>query len=158
MMKRLAFLLMGLVALAGSAVFAFAEPELNLPYGSERMWKMTHDVDKMVGAGVTDREGRVIAKVKDFVTDEKGRITFAILDDSQGKASEHLVAVPYEVLFYNDTNQEFITDITREHLASAPEIKDTADLAGHAYAEKVYRYFGVRPSWESGESSGEMME
>jgi len=151
-MKKNVLMFLGLAAFAVSTTFAYAGSAPDLPYRTERMWIMTHDVGKMLGTYVTDRDGHKIAKVKDFVMDEKGRITFAILGYSQEKAPEKLVAVPYEVLFYNDANKEFITNITEGHLASAPKIQDTADLAGHEYAGKVDRYFGVRPSWGAEES------
>lgn len=152
-MKKVVLMFLGLAAFAFSTTFAYAGSVPNLPYRTERMWKMTHDLSKMLGTYVTDRNGHRIAKVKDFVMDEKGRIAFAILGYSQDKMTEKLVAVPYAVLFYNDANKEFITNITEEHLASAPIIQDTADLAGHAYAGKLDRYFGVRPSWGTDESS-----
>ncbi len=117
---------------------------------------MTHDVGKMLGAGVTNRDGQEIAKVRDFVTDHEGRIAFAILGYKGESGAENLVAVPYSILFYNEANREYITDLTQERLASAPKIHDAGDLAGHGFAGEVYRYFGVRPSWEAEESNMEM--
>lgn len=128
-------------------------PASYIPNMTEGGWKMMHDVSKMLGAGVTDRDGQRIANVKDFVMDRDGRITFAILGYKGETDMENLVAVPYSILFYNGANKEFITNITQDRLASAPKIEDTADLAGHQFAGKVYRYFGVRPSWGSEESN-----
>ena len=138
------------------ANFASAESGLISAYGNESSWKMTHDVGKMVGTDVTDRDGRNIAKVEDFVMSGDGRISFAILAYSGKAGKNERVAVPYSVLFYNEANREFITNITKDHLASAPKIRDTADLAGHEYAEKVYRHFGLQPPWGNEEANAEM--
>jgi hypothetical protein len=120
-----------------------------IPNMTEDGWKMTHDVSKMLGAGVTNRDGKEIAKVKDFVMDRHSRIAFAILSYREESEMENLVAVPYSILFYNEANKEYFTDLTKERLASAPKIHDTGDLAGHQFASEVYRYFGIRPYWES---------
>jgi hypothetical protein len=135
---------------------AYAEPAPYIPNMTEGGWKMTHDVSKMLGAGVTNRDGQKIANVKDFVMDQEGRIAFAILGYKVEDGMENLVAVPYSILFYNETNKEYITNLTQERLASAPRIHDTGDLAGHQFAGEVYRYFGVRPYWESAESNAGM--
>ncbi len=120
-----------------------------IPNMTEGGWKMTHDVSKMLGAGVTNRDGQKIAKVKDFVMDRDGRIAFAILGYKGESGMENLVAVPYSILFYNEANKEYTTNLTKEHLALAPKVYDTGDLAGHQFAAEVYQYFSVRPYWEN---------
>jgi len=155
-MKKTLFTLMALAAFLASMTLAYAESAPSMPNMTEGAWKMTHDVSKMLGAGVTNRNGQKIAVVKDFVMDREGRIAFAILGYKGESGMENLAAVPYSILFYNETNKEYITDITKERLASAPKIHDTGDLAGHQFAGEVYKYFGVRPYWESAESSAAM--
>jgi hypothetical protein len=152
-MKKNLFLFSVLAAFLASMTLAYAEPAPSIPNMTEGGWKMTHDVGKMLGAGVTNRDGQKIAKVKDFVMDRDGRIAFAILGYTGENGVENLVGVPYSILFYNEANKEYITDLTRERLAAAPKIHDTGDLAGHQFAGDVYRYFGVRPYWESAESN-----
>ncbi len=88
--------------------------------------------------------------------DREGRVAFAILGYKEEGGRENLVAVPYSILFYNEGNKEYVTNITKERLASAPKLHDTADLSGHQFAGEVYRYFGVRPYWESAKSSTAM--
>ena len=155
-MKKTLFTLMALAAFLVSMTLPYAESALSMPNMTEGGWKMTHDVSKMLGAGVTNRDGQKIAVVKDFVMDREGRIAFAILGYKGESGMENLAAVPYSILFYNEANSEYITDITKERLALAPKIHDTGDLAGHQFAGDVYKYFGVRPYWESAESSAEM--
>ncbi len=157
-MKKIALMFFGLAAFVVSTTLAYAGSVPYVGYRTERSWKMTHDVGKMLGTYVTDRDGQKIAKVKDFVMDKEGRIAFAILGYSGDKGTEKLVAVPYAVLFYNELDKDFITNITKEHLASAPEIRDTADLGGHEYAGNVYRYFGLQPPWGNEESGAIMGE
>ena len=155
-MKKTLFTLMALAAFLASMTLVYAESAPYIPNMTEGGWKMTHDVGKMLGTGVTNRDGQKIAVVKDFVMDREGRIAFAILGYRGESGMENLVAVPYSILFYNETNKEYITGITKERLASAPKIHDTGDLAGHQFAGEVYRYFGVRPYWESADSRAAM--
>ncbi len=152
-MRKTLFTFLSLAAFLVSMTLAYAEPAR---YITEGGWKMTHDVSKMLGGGVTNRDGQKIANVKDFVMDREGRIAFAILGYEGESGMENLVAVPYSILFYNGENKGYITDLTKERLASAPKIHDTADLAGHEFAGEVYQYFGVRPYWEGMESSAGM--
>jgi len=148
--------LVALTAFWASMTLAHAESAPYIPNMMEGGWTMTHDVSKMLGASVTNRDAQEIAKVKDFVMDREGRIAFAILGYKGANGTENLVAVPYSILFYNEANKEYITDLTRESLASAPKVHDTGDLAGHQFAGEVYRYFGVRPYWEGTESNMEV--
>ncbi len=148
-MKKSLFMSLALAALLASITFTHAESAPYYPNTPESGWMMTHDLSKMLGTGVTNRDGQKIANVKDFVMDREGRIAFAILGYKDQSGIENLVSVPYSILFYNGANRMYITHLTKERLASAPKIRDTADLGGRQFAGEVYRYFGIRPHWES---------
>lgn len=147
-MKKSLLTFLALAAFLASMTFTYAESAPYYPNTSEKGWMMTHDLSKMLGTGVTNRDGQKIANVKDFVMDREGRIAFAILGYKDESGMDNLVAVPYSILFYNGTNRMFVTDLTKERLASAPKIQDTADLGGRQFAGGVYRYFGIRPQWD----------
>jgi len=149
-MKKSLFTFLALAALLALMPFTYAESAPYYPNTSESGWMMTHDLSKMLGTGVTNRDGQKIANVNDFVMDREGRIAFAILGYKDESGMENLVAVPYAILFYNGANRMYITDLTKERLASAPKIQDTADLGGRQFAGEIYRYFGIRPHWELG--------
>jgi hypothetical protein len=146
-MKKSLITFLALAALLVSMTFAYAESAPYIPNTTESGWMMTHDLSKMLGTSVTNRDGQKIANVRDFVMDREGRITFAILGYQDESGMENLVAVPYSILFYNGTNRTYITNLTKERLASAPKVYDTADLGGRLFEGEVYSYFGVRPHW-----------
>ena len=144
-MKKILLALFALAFFANFVAFAHAQTAAT----SEKGWVLTHDVHKYLGTYVMDRDDLRIAKVKALVPDRDGRIAFAILSLRGQSGREDWVAVPYSLLSYKADIDEFATNLTQDRLASAPRVHDLAELAGHKDAGKVYRYFGVQPSWES---------
>jgi hypothetical protein len=57
------------------------------------------------------------------------------------------VAVPYTAFSFNESEDHAVLDVTKEQLASAPEVGADENLTDRAFAEEVYRHFGERPYW-----------
>jgi hypothetical protein len=148
-MKNVFVVAFALVALLVSTSFANA---IEYTYMNETGWMMTHDIGKMLGREVKDPDGRVIAKVADMVMGNQNRVAFMILAYNQAPGKENLVAVPFDAFVYNEADKTFILDASKDKLASAPKFGDLADLAGHEFSGKLYRYFGVQPYWEIGKA------
>ncbi len=127
-------------------------------YAAEPVTKSskTYRVSKLLSKYLEDSEGGVLGRVTDFVADSKGRIEFAIVEvgfPEVGPESKH-VAVPFDALSGPEGNH-YVLDITREKLASAPRFDPKKDLSNAAFAENVYKYFGLEPSWtEGGQGKG----
>ena len=153
-MKKILLALFALAFFGNFVAFAHAQTGA----ASEKGWVLTHDVQRFLGTYVMDRDDLRIAKVRALVPDREGRLAFAILSLRGQSGREEWVAVPYSLLTYKADIDEFATNLTQDHLASAPRVHDLAELSGHEDAGKVYRYFGVQPSWESEEFSIEMGE
>ncbi len=101
---------------------------------------------------VTNWKGQHIGIVKYVVVNSStGNVTFLILYlDKEGKKE---IAVPLAAFASYDHENGILTlNVSEKELASAPEFHDS-DLDNPAFAESMYRFFGLAPSWT--EKSGE---
>lgn len=95
---------------------------------------------------VNNWKGKHVGIVKYVVVNPyTGNVTFVILYlDKEGKKE---IAVPLAVFSsYDQENGILILNISEKELASAPEFYDS-DLNNPAFAEGVYRFFGLVPPW-----------
>ncbi len=107
-----------------------------------------HEVSKLLGSDVENPQGEYLGRVTDFTLDSSGRIEFAILlrGDSEVGNSRY-VAVPFDALSYGPSEHRFVLNMTSEKLAAAPSFGGNKGLTNRKFAEDVYRYFGLEPSW-----------
>ena len=123
-------------------------------YAAEPMSKSmrTYQVSKLLSEYVEDPEGGFLGRVTDFVVDSNGHIEFAILQVGFPEVGRDslLVVVPFSALSMPE-GKYYVLNTTRERLASAPRFDARKDLSDRAYAESVYSYFGLEPSWTEGE-------
>lgn len=101
------------------------------------------------GLAVKNWKGEYIGSVKHVLTDSStGNIVFVIL--SLGKGGEKEIVVPV-VSFssYDYENGFLVLNLSKEILATAPEFH-VSDLKDPAFTERVYRFFGLAPSWNEG--------
>jgi sporulation protein YlmC with PRC-barrel domain len=112
------------------------------------MDKASIDTSNWIGKDVQTREGEKVGTVEDFIHDNEGNISLAIISHGGflGMGDEK-VAVPYSLLTFDEAEGHFVADLTEDKLAGAPRIEDEANLNDRAFAEEVYRHFGERPYW-----------
>ena len=143
--KILIILLISVFSLGFVLAKAYAE-------GSMPKSMRTYEVSRLLSEYLENPEGRFLGRVTDFVVDSNGRIEFAIVQvgfPEVGRDSK-LVAVPFSALSQPE-GKEYVFNTTRERLVSAPRFNAKKDLSNRAFAENVYRYFGLEPSWTEGE-------
>ncbi len=110
-----------------------------------------YEVSKLLWSDVENPQGEYLGRVTDFVVDSNGRIEFAILLQGYLEIGDsRYVAVPFEALSHGSSSHDFVLDTTRERLASAPSFNEKKDLTNRKFAEEMYRYFGLEPSWTEG--------
>jgi sporulation protein YlmC with PRC-barrel domain len=114
-----------------------------------------YEASKLVGTHVKNPQGEYLGRIEDFIID-KDRIAFGILSHSGflGMGGK-FVAVPFGALSFERTGGYFILDISRERLESAPQF-DRTRFASSAWAEDVYKFFGLQPYWTEGEYGEEI--
>jgi len=127
-----------------------------MPKGSSK----PYEASKLVGSHVKNLQGEYLGRIDDFIINED-RIAFGIL--SRGGflgMGGKLVAIPFGALSFEHTGGYFVLDISRDRLESAPEF-DRTRFAIPAWAEDIYRFFGLQPYWTEGgygEDAGPTME
>jgi sporulation protein YlmC with PRC-barrel domain len=101
-----------------------------------------------MGSPVMNHEGKYLGRVKDFVFDQDGRVTLAII--GFGKywrvIGEDSVAVPFSALGFDSKEKQLVIDISWERFRSAPRFSKNELMDRHR-EEEVYRYFGQQPYW-----------
>ena len=122
-------------------------------YAAEPMSKSmkTYQVSRLLSEYLENPEGAFLGRITNFVVDSSGHIEFAIVQvgfPEVGRDSK-LVAVPFSTLSRPE-GKYYVLNMTRERLASAPRFVAKKDLSNRAFAENVYRYFGLEPSWTEG--------
>jgi len=116
----------------------------------------TYQVSRMLSEYLEDSEGGFLGRITDFVVDSNSRIEFAIVQvgfPEVGRGGK-LVAVPFSLLS-GPEGKYYVLNTTLERLVSAPRFGAKKDLSNRAFAENVYSYFGLQPSWtEKGHERG----
>jgi sporulation protein YlmC with PRC-barrel domain len=114
----------------------------------QSMGKGAKDVSALVGKDVQNMQGEDLGEVKDFIHDQSGEISLAIISHGGFMGvGEKDVAVPYSALSFNESGDHFVLNATEEQLANAPAITGDENLSDRSFAEEVYRHFGERPYW-----------
>ncbi len=94
---------------------------------------------------VRNWKGNHVGTVNHVLMNHAGNVTFIIVYlDRQAKKE---IAVP--VAAFSSYDQEtgvLVLKVSEEQLASAPEFHDS-DLDNPAFAETIYRFFGLAPLW-----------
>jgi hypothetical protein len=97
------------------------------------------------GLVVKNWKGEYIGSSKHVVLDSStGNIVFIIV--SLGQEEKKEIVVPPGVFSVDEKNGVLILNVSKRDLAAAPEYRDS-DLSDPNFLEKVYRYFGLVPSW-----------
>jgi hypothetical protein len=100
-----------------------------------------------------------LGRVRDFVIDTNGRVTFVVLAHGGFFGiGEKRVAVPFSALSYDIEKGYLVLDISRDKFESTPAF-EKANLKDGKWAEDIYQYFGQHPYWsEWGEEMGTTIE
>ena len=105
--------------------------------------------DQEEGLAVKNWKGEFIGSVKHVLTEpSSGNIVFVVL--SLGQEGMKDIAVPVKSFSsYDYENGYLVLNVSKEILAAAPEFR-VSDLKDPAFVERVYRFFGLAPSWMDG--------
>ena len=98
---------------------------------------------------VRDTKGDYVGTVTTALVDESGNIAFIIISTGEMGQQNKEIAVPLGLFFLDRENKSLYLNISKEGLSLAPEFT-TTDLSDPTFAERVYRFFGLTPSWTEG--------
>jgi hypothetical protein len=103
---------------------------------------------------VKNSNGDDVGIVTDALVDRSGNIAFIILGIGTETGGKKEIAVPSGVFLIDRQNKILLLDVRQEDLARAPEF-DVSNLSDSTFAERVYRFFGLVPSWAGEPGEGE---
>jgi sporulation protein YlmC with PRC-barrel domain len=100
---------------------------------------------KVLGTKVTDRSGKRIGEVEDVMLDKgSNSILFAVIGFGGflGMAEKYH-PVPWASLNYDEGNNAYVTDFTKEQLEAAPagSIDELTRDDGHQFRDQAYDYY-----------------
>jgi sporulation protein YlmC with PRC-barrel domain len=133
-------------------------------YGVAPYWKegaldpgfQVYSYSSSLGAEAQFAQGGRAGRIYDLVLDHPdGHVNYVLLSDVPGR-EDAMVAVPFSA-FSRENDQMFALNFTGDRLASAPGFDESRDLSSRAYADSVYRHFGIQPYWtDDGMHEGDM--
>ncbi len=105
---------------------------------------------------VTNWKGNHVGIVNRVLMNHAGNVTFVIV--SLDREAKKEIAVPVAAFSsYDQDNGVLVLKVSEKQLASAPEFHES-DLDNPAFAETIYRFFGLAPFWtEERKGQGERM-
>jgi len=109
----------------------------------------------LAGDRVRNAAGDDLGKIEEIMLDvPTGRVAYAVLSFGGflGMGNK-LFAVPWNALTLDEQEHQFILDVDKQVLESAPGFdKDNwPDMADPTWGSQIHTHYGSTPDWESGE-------
>lgn len=109
-------------------------------------------VSKVLGTSVQDPSGHKIGEVEDVVLDKQSNnIMFAVLSFGGflGVGAKYH-PLPWAALDYNEKQNAYVVDYTREQLQAAPagSVEELTQDDGMNFRDRTYAYYKVDRYWE----------
>ncbi len=106
----------------------------------------------MIGTDVVNPKGDDLGDIKEVVIDPAtGRVAYAVVSFGGFLGlGEKLFAIPYSAFEYDANQNEYVLDVTKEHLENAPgfDADNWPSMAEEKWNRDVYKYYGREPYWE----------
>jgi sporulation protein YlmC with PRC-barrel domain len=108
-------------------------------------------VSKVLGTKVQNPAGQKIGKVEDVILDkESNNIMFAVLSfGGFVGVGEKYYPVPWAVLDYDEGQNAYVVNYTKEQLEGAPvgSVEDLTRDDGRSFRDRTYAYYKVDRYW-----------
>ena len=96
---------------------------------------------------VKNPKGDDVGTISKILGDPVGNIAFVVLSLTEDKGGKDII-VPLNS-FSKVEGQELVLNLSEGEIASAPEFS-ISSLDDPSYAQKVYSFYGMMPSWTEG--------
>jgi sporulation protein YlmC with PRC-barrel domain len=121
-------------------------------WGEEHRFRRVMSAGTLAGDRVRNSAGEDLGKLEEIMLDvPSGRVAYAVLSFGGflGMGSK-LFAIPWEALKLNEADKEFVLDIDKARLESAPgfEKDNWPDMADPQFGSEIYGYYGYKPYWD----------
>lgn len=106
----------------------------------------------MIGTDVVNPAGDSLGDVKEVVIDPRsGKIAYAVVSFGGFLGmGEKLFAVPFSALNYNLAENEYVLDVSKERLKTAPGFDPDhwPAMSDEKWNREIYKYYDRSPYWE----------
>jgi hypothetical protein len=107
----------------------------------------------LAGDRVRNPAGEDVGQIEEIMLDVlTGRVAYAVLSlGGFRRVGCRLFPVPWEALTVKGSDREFILDIDKGRLESAPgfDEDDWPNMADLSWGSRIHNFYGKRPYWES---------
>ncbi len=106
----------------------------------------------MIGTDVVNTKGENLGDVKEVVIDPRsGKVAYAVVSFGGFLGmGEKLFAVPFTAFEYNVAKNQYMLDISKERLQTAPgfDADNWPSMADEKWNRDVYKFYARSPYWE----------
>jgi len=106
----------------------------------------------IIGTDVVNGKNESLGDIKEVVIDPNtGKVAYAVVSFGGFLGvGEKLFAIPYSALLFNLEKNEYILDISKERLETAPGFDPNhwPTMSDEKWNRDVYKYYGRSPYWE----------
>lgn len=125
-------------------------------YGGGRTRRVL-SASSLAGDSVRNPAGDDLGKIEEIMIDvPSGRVAYAVLSFGGflGMGNK-LFAVPWDAFTIDEENKQFILDVDKTMLQSAPgfDKNNWPDMAAPSFGKQVYSHYGYTPYWEEEETT-----
>ena len=117
-----------------------------------REYRRVMSAGTLKGDRVRNSASEDLGKIEEIMIDvPTGRVAYAVLSFGGFLGmGDKLFAIPWEALTLNERDHEFILDVDKKQLETAPGFdKDHwPDMADETWGTEVHAFYGRRPYWE----------
>ncbi|WP_347986489.1 PRC-barrel domain-containing protein [Methylomonas sp. AM2-LC] len=106
----------------------------------------------IIGSKVINSKGENLGDIKEIVIDPRlGRIAYAVISFGGFLSlGEKLFAIPFSALDYSLQNSEYVLNVSKERMESAPgfDTKHWPTMDDEQWNRDIYKYYERSPYWE----------
>ena len=106
----------------------------------------------IIGTSVVDSKDDNLGDIKEVVIDPRtGKVAYAVVSFGGFLGmGEKLFAIPFSAFKYNEAENEYILDVSKERLKAAPGFDPNhwPSMAEEKWNRDVYKYYERQPYWE----------
>jgi len=106
----------------------------------------------IIGTNVVDAKDENLGDIKEVVIDPRtGRVAYAVVSFGGFLSmGEKLFAIPFSAFKYNEAENEYVLDVSKERLKAAPGFDPNhwPSMAEEKWNRDVYSYYERPPYWE----------
>lgn len=106
----------------------------------------------IISAKVINPKGESLGDIKEIVIDPRsGKVAYAVIAFGGFlSVGEKLFAIPFSALDYSVQNNEYVLNVSKERLESAPgfDPKHWPTMDDEIWNRNVYKYYERSPYWE----------